>query len=284
MIRASAADVPEISDFLHRHIAGSMFPLTNLLSHGIIGAGAPAPHPRAQRIWFRRQAGAITDVLALTDEGAALPQLAGGDIDGAVSVLRGRSLVGILGQAEQVSALRNGLGLRQARCRIDHDEPHFTLALCDLILPDLTGARLIPLSDAPRALVTRWCADYEVEALDTPFGEAQAEAARDIAAYLAKDSHRVLLVDDTPVAMTGFNATLPQAVQIGGVYTPPALRGRGHARAAVAMHLIEARAAGASLGILFAASAMAARAYTALGFRQIGHYNLTFFDGPQRVG
>jgi len=97
MIRGSAADVPEISSFLHRHIAGSMFPLTNLLSHGIIGDATATPHPcdpRAQRIWFRRQAGAITDVLALTDEGAALPQLAGGDIDGAISVLQGRSLLG----------------------------------------------------------------------------------------------------------------------------------------------------------------------------------------------
>ena len=281
MIRAGAADVPEISDFLHRHLAGSMFPLGNLRAHGIIAEGDKAHHPRAQRFWLRRDGGTISDVLALTDEGAALPQLAGGDIDGAIRVLRGKPLMGILGQAEQVRVLRSGLGLGNAATKIAHDEPHFTLPLSDMILPNLTDTRLIPLSEAPRDLVNRWCADYEVEALGTAPGDAMAEAARDIATYLANDSHRVLLAHDTPVAMTGFNATLPQAVQIGGVYTPPALRGRGYARAAVALHLTEAQARGVSLGILFAASDMAARAYRALGFQQIGHYNLTVFDGPQ---
>ena len=81
--------------------------------------------------------------------------------------------------------------------------------------------------------------------------------------------------------MTGFNAELPTIVQIGGVYTPPPLRGQGFARHAVALHLDEARRRGVGRATLFSASESAARAYSAIGFEPIGHYTLCHFDGPQ---
>jgi len=58
------------------------------------------------------------------------------------------------------------------------------------------------------------------------------------------------------------------------VWTPPALRGRGYARCAVAGSLLEARAGGARRAILFTSSASAARAYEALGFTRAGEYGL----------
>ena len=86
-----------------------------------------------------------------------------------------------------------------------------------------------------------------------------------------------------PVAMSGFNATLPDCVQIGSVWTAPELRRRGYARCAVAGSLLEAREAGVSRSILFAESPHAKRAYEAIGFRRIGDYGLVLFDGPQTI-
>jgi predicted GNAT family acetyltransferase len=73
------------------------------------------------------------------------------------------------------------------------------------------------------------------------------------------------------------NAVLPDAVQIGGVYTPPELRGRGHARAVVATSLTDARAAGATRAILFTPRPDAAAAYRAVGFAPVGHYAVVLF-------
>ncbi len=44
----------------------------------------------------------------------------------------------------------------------------------------------------------------------------------------------VLLENGNPVSTTAFNTATTEAVQVGGVYTPPAQRSKGYARAAVA--------------------------------------------------
>ena len=71
-------------------------------------------------------------------------------------------------------------------------------------------------------------------------------------------------------------------VQVGGVFTPPELRGRGHARAVVAGSLLSARAAGVSRAVLFTEreNAPARRAYQALGFRVVGDYGMVLLDTP----
>lgn len=65
-------------------------------------------------------------------------------------------------------------------------------------------------------------------------------------------------------------------MQIGGVYTPPALRGRGHARAVIAASLLDARARGVRRAVLFTAGANAEAAYRALGFGATGRFGLVF--------
>jgi predicted GNAT family acetyltransferase len=90
---------------------------------------------------------------------------------------------------------------------------------------------------------------------------------------------RLLLQNGAVVAQTNFNAALPDTVQVGGVYTPPALRGHGLARRAVAAHLGEAFAAGVENAILFSASENASKAYRAIGFREIGAYRIVLFGG-----
>ena len=87
------------------------------------------------------------------------------------------------------------------------------------------------------------------------------------------------------MALSGFNAVLREAVQIGPVYTPPELRRRGYARAAVAASLLDARAEGVQTAILFTGqdNLPAQKAYTALGFRHVGAFRLVLLKEPTSV-
>lgn len=79
--------------------------------------------------------------------------------------------------------------------------------------------------------------------------------------------------------MTGFSAKTRGIVQVGGVYTPPELRRNGYARAAVGASLLHERERGAKRSTLFTGSdnTGALRAYTTLGYRPIGDFELLFF-------
>jgi len=274
VIRATAADRPAIEAFLKKHIATSMFALSNLRHHGMAGG-----HPRAMTFWLRRKEGEIVDLLPVSQEGMIFPQCPTGPWDMVTAVLAGSRVSGISGEAVQVAELRAALGLPD-QGGLDTQEPLYQLPLARLIVPDCTGFGLRPLRAAPRDLIIGWRRAYLQEVLPMP-GEDTAQKARDdIASYIAADSHRVLYQGETPVAMTGFNAVLPQAVQIGGVYTPPVSRSRGLARRAVAQHLQEARASGLNHATLFAASPQACKAYEAIGFKRTGRYAILVYPQP----
>ena len=276
MILAAPEDQPAIAAFLIARIETSMFPLSNLRRYGMAGG-----HPRAMRFWLGWKDGQITDALGMSEEGMVFPQCPGGPWGEAAVVLAGRPVKGILGHAGQVAALRRFLALDPDAEALDTVDPLFTLPLDDLIVPDVTDYSLVPLNETQRDIATAWRAAYITEVMPIPGEDPQTKAALDIAMYLSSDSHRVLLKGDAPVAFTGFNADMPEAVQVGGVYVPPALRKQGVARRAVALHLAEARARGIGTGVLFAASDNAARAYTAIGFRRAGDYAVLVYETPQ---
>lgn len=277
MIRATEADRSAIEAFLKTHIATSMFPLSNLRRHGMAGG-----HPRAMNFWVRWQGGAITDLLPITEEGMVFPQCPTAPWGDAKAVLAGQLVKGLLGDGGQVAALRKVLGLTDAG-GIDGVEPLYQMSLADLTFPDCDGFTLRPLSDAPRPLINGWRAAYLQEVLPMPGQDPVIQAVRDVNGYLEADSHRVLYEGETPVAMTGFNAMLPEAVQIGGVYTPPAARSKGLARRAVALHLDEARQNGVETAILFAASPQACKAYEAIGFQRTGDFTILVWEHPQVI-
>ncbi len=277
MIRATLADRSAIEAFLTGHIATSMFPLSNLRRYGMTG-----DHRHVVSFWLRWQAGRITDVLTVTNEGMLFPQCPTGPWGAVRAVLAGTAIRGALGDAGQVTALRNALGLSE-NAALDTVEPLYRLHLPELRLPDTTGFSLRPLSDAPRDLVIGWRHAYISEVMPMPAEDVASKAADDIAAYVAADTHRVLYEGNTPVAMTGFNATLPLAVQVGAVYTPPAQRSRGCARRAVALHLVEARRNGVTDASLFAASAQASKAYEAIGFARAGDFAILVYPEPQVI-
>jgi predicted GNAT family acetyltransferase len=277
MIIASVSDRPAIEAFLARHQATSMFPLSNLRNHGMSGG-----HPRACTFYFAKDAGEITDVVTITDEGIVFPQCPNGNWQAAAKALSGQAVKGCLGAADQIAGLRSAIRLTH-KAQLDVVEPFYQLQLDALVMPQSRDYKLVSLLEVSRALLHDWRAAYATESLAIPGEDAMAQAERDIKSYIAADSHRVLLSDDTPVAMTGFNAMLPEIVQIGGVYTPPALRSRGYARAAIALHLAQARTQGVKEAVLFAANPSAERAYEAVGFQRDGSFAIALYESPQNV-
>ena len=137
MILATAADRPAIEAFLTRHIATSMFPLSNLRVHGMAGG-----HPRAVRFWVRWRAGMLTDVLTVSDDGILFPQCPTGPWGEVRIVLAGTLVRGFLGGGAQVASLRQALRLTD-RGGIDTVEPLYRLPLTDLQMPDVTGLRWV---------------------------------------------------------------------------------------------------------------------------------------------
>ncbi|HSJ56095.1 MAG TPA: GNAT family N-acetyltransferase [Anaerolineae bacterium] len=192
----------------------------------------------------------------------------------------GRRLGGLIGPDEQVLAAREVLGVGDEALQMDEAEYLYRLDLAGLVVPEsLAGgqvrARRIEARDVE--LMTRWRVEFSIESLDeVESPELWAMRRANVERSLAEGRAWVLEVDGTPVATSAFNAATREAVQVGAVWTPPELRGRGYARAVVAASLLDARADGVQLGILFTGQEnfAAQRAYEAIGFERTGRYRL----------
>ena len=274
MILARQADLPEVAAFLAARTHLAMFPLSNLRQHGITG-----DNPHRLTLWLARKDGAISDVVALNLAGMVMPLLPSAHFAAAANVLRGQSLTGLIGAQDWVRPLQDALRLRSTPM-LDRDEPHFLLPLSDL-RPQPGPGELMPLAMAPAPVIKDWLAAYVAETLAAPASRIPQEVEARYERYTKAESHMCLMDGDRPLAMTGFNARLPDMVQIGGVFTPPELRGRGHARRALALHLAKARQWGVAQATLFAASDAAASAYRAVGFRQVGKWTLLLLPEPE---
>lgn len=269
------SDRPTLEAFMDARLPWAMFPRANLADEGLDGAGE-----HACRFWLLRHGDAVTGALALTRAGGVLPVIEPADAPVAARALRGATLTALIGPALPVRALLAAMpDVAAAPCLMRDEEDHFILPLAELKIPDGPG-HLVPFAAAPDAVLRDWLAAYEGETLSTPPDAIPGRVETRLRAALAGDTHRVLMHDCVPLAMTGFNARLPGIVQVGGVYTPPALRGRQHARRAVALHLAEARDQGVGQATLFAANAAASRAYAAIGFRKIGLWSVILLTPP----
>lgn len=195
---------------------------------------------------------------------------------------------GILGPAEQVGAVFQALAIRPADVQLDEPEKLYSLPLDELIEPsDLRAGKLRGRRIERRDLdlVTKWRVGYSLETLgetDTPqlYERCRASVERSL------DQGRTWVLEDEgqPVACSSFNTATREAVQVGGVWTPPEWRRRGYGRSVVAASLQDARAEGAKTAILFTGidNVPAQRAYEALGFRHIGDYRLLRFKSGKK--
>ena len=274
---ATEADIPEIEAFLGPRAAQNMFPLNNLYQFGL-----DSDHGYAPNYWLVRASGRITDILTITNNGMVMPQCPSMDWPAYAEAFLDRDLTGVIGPAVQCRSFINAVGLDQVATNLNHDEPQYELDLANLVIPEGIGD-IVPLADADKAEMIRWRYEYEIEALNTPTDEAMQVAEVDYASYVANRSHVTLMDGETALCTTGFNARLPDIVQIGGVYTPPELRQQGYARRAGALHLAQARDQGVSRATLFSANEYASRAYQAIGFTYVGQWTLCLFNGKHRA-
>lgn len=282
MIRpAQEADRAAMEAFLATRVATSMFLASNLRDHGLTGTG----HPKATTFWLAEKDGKVHGIFGHSEMGYVLADTPRFDPAWSAPLradMAGRKVRGLKGDAEVIGHLASALGLHNKTPGFQDVDPHYQLRLADLIVPP-GDTRLRAMAPEDMDLIAGWrhAFDCEVFGDDQPDGRDRSIArARDM---IRTGRGRLLESEGQPVAMTAFNAVLPEAVQIGSVYTPKESRGAGHARRAVALHLAEAAQDGVTTAILFSSGPAANRAYEAIGFRRIGEYRLIDFAPPVQI-
>lgn len=276
-------DESRLEAFLRPRLDSSMILLSNLRRAGLVDRGEPFEGT----YYATSTGGDITGVAAHYWQGNLILQAPEHleELLGAISPPPDRPIQGLLGLGDQVAEAVQLLGWTPADLKLDEQEGLYALPLAELVVPESLRAnhlrgRRVERRDLDR--VAGWRVDYCLESLgdeDTP--ELQAQCREDMERSIERGDTWVLedssaTGDDAAVAMTSFNATLDEAVQVGGVWTPRELRGRGYGRAAVAVSLLDARAEGVDRAILFTGddNVPAVKAYAALGFRLIGDHRI----------
>lgn len=281
-------DEPLLERFLLKQLDSSMFLLGNLRKAGLQNRDTPGSGYYVAAL----EAGEISGVVAHYWNGMVISQ-APVHLDPLwreAAAHSGRAVTGVVGPAAQVRVIRQGLALAPDNLQMAEEEGLFALDLDQLHLPPalVNGAVLgRPLAAKDVDQVAAWRAAYNIEALgaaDTPDLYTQSQAT--IERSLREATTWVLEAAGELVASTSFNTTTAEAVQVGGVWTPPPLRGRGYARAVVAASLRDAKMAGASRAILFTGdtNGAAQRAYRALGFTRVGDFGLCLLRTPVMIG
>jgi predicted GNAT family acetyltransferase len=188
----------------------------------------------------------------------------------------GRPLVAFGGPWPQVEATHVGLGAPAVQRRSHEDL--FALNLSDLIVPKPLGSDAVSCRRAEKGdldLLREWRFGYEVECTGLPETDPTREfAARTIEGHVERGEAFLLEVNGVPVSLCTYNARVHDNVQIGGVWTPPALRQRGYARRVVACALRVAEQEGMTRAVLFTENPAARRSYEALGFQRIGDFGV----------
>jgi len=276
-------DEAALDAFLREHAASSMFLRSNLRAGGVEDRG---------EVHQARYAGlflgvGLVAVAAHCWNGSLLLQapISVERVAAAAVGASGRSVRWLLGPAAQVEAVRRSpllAGRAAARASI---EELMRLNLDRLRVPPALGTgqlrcRRGTAGDYDR--LTQWRIAYEEEAFCRAVTPAlEREARSEMEARCSSGALFVLESAQEPVAMCGFNARLPDTVQLGGVFTPRPLRAQGFGRAVAAGALLAAREEAATTAILFTGveNAPALRAYRSLGFERVGDYALALFEG-----
>lgn len=279
----SAGDAAALEAFLIPSAASSMFLRANSRAAGLVDRGEPLQGTYVAAF----EAGRIAAVAAHFWNGMVVlqaPEPAYLEPVARAAIRRsGRVLSGLVGPWRQVRAARSALGLDDRSTVLDSRERLYELELSRLEVPRDLASGLLECR-APRAeeldLAAEWRVSYSTETLGLSGGRELSVTSRAEVERLAKEGSQWILLDrGVPVSYSAFNARLPDVVQVGGVWTPPKLRGRGYARAVVAGSLLAARSEGALLAVLFTGeeNRSARAAYEAIGFRVIGDYGLVIF-------
>ena len=276
-----ASDEPAFRTFLAPRAPTSMFLLSNSRAAGLVDQGKPLQATYAGAFTGDTLIGVVAHgwngMMLVQAPLEVVTTATLGELLHTALAASHRELTGFSGPADQVAAARAIVPLPRAPS-LDSNESLYALVLADLEVPAaLASGSVTCRPPAPSELpqLASWRRDYELETLGAVDSDDLArKCRRAIDDLAARRQLWILEAAGAIVAMTGFNASIPELVQVGGVYTPPSLRNRGHARCAVAGSLLAVRVKGVERAILFTNSPQAARAYQALGFVHIGSYAL----------
>ena len=277
MIRSlTQSDAAQLEAFLAQHRDSSMFLRSNARRTGLEfhGEAFQAHYVAAFR------GSEIVAVVAHSWSGMVLVQAPEACAEVARACIResGRRVTGFSGPLAHVQQARAALGLEQAPTRTDFADRLYALDLSALCVPATLASGAVTCR-APRAserdLLCAWRLAYDIELLGADDSEeSRKRAAAFLDSQIADKAAWVALENGVLVSLSAFNASLPDIVQLGGIYTPPELRGRGYAKAAVAGSLLAARERGASRAVLFTQNPSAEACYRSLGFERLGEYGL----------
>ncbi len=133
---------------------------------------------------------------------------------------------------------------------------------------------------ADRDLVVDRRLDFERSALGGTRADAEEAFDRFLNADPQAEGLYLWEVDARPVSMVGYRGPTPNGIRIGSVYTPPTLRRRGYASAAVAalsQHLLDS---GRRFCFLYTdlANPTSNHVYQAIGYRPVADSSLYRFD------
>jgi RimJ/RimL family protein N-acetyltransferase len=283
-------DEERLDRFLALHSDSSMFLRSNWRAEGLADRGGRLQGTYAARVVD----GEVVGVAAHYGNGMIAlqaPEGRAGELAGAAVRATGREVRGIVGPSAQVEEARAALGWTGVAAAVDSREDLFALELEALVVPELLvrgGVRCARAGDEDVARASEWRVAYSIEALGSKSGaELEREARASIEGEVARGVLWMLReAGGAVVAMSAFNARLPDRVQVGGVYTPPELRGRGYAGAVVAGQLLDVREEGVVRAVLFtqADNHAARRAYQRIGFELVGDYGLLLFAAPIGAG
>jgi uncharacterized protein len=275
----SIADLAKVEAFLALHADSSMF-----LRANVRRAGLEYEDRQFQATYvgaFRD--GALVAMAAHCWNGIILLQapVHAAEVARAVVEQSRREITGLSGPREQVHAAREALGFADRPTAREGSEGLYALDLSRVRVPAAL-ARAVASCRPPRPeeldVLRAWRYAYDVEALG---GSDTAEERRRSDSFLesqiADGNAWVALDEGRPVSLSALNAALPDIVQLGGIYTPPELRGRGYAKVSVAAALLAAHQRGAGRAVLFTDNPSAARCYEALGFVGVGDYAHVLF-------
>ena len=271
------SDLPALDTFLAAHRDSSMFLRSNLRRSGL----SYRPEPFHANYIASFDNDRCTGVSAHCWSGMLLLQAPEADEELACACVQhsGRRVTGFSGPLEQIRRARRALVLDDAPTLIESDESLYAVDLENVIRPSRNpNIQCRPPRPGERNLLCEWRFAYAIEtSVGTDSEETRQQAHAFLDQQIADGTLWVAADEGRPVSMSAFNATLPDIVQIGGVYTPPELRGRGYAKDVVAASLLAAREHGVTRAVLFTENPSAARSYEAIGFRRVGEYGLVLF-------
>lgn len=273
------ADQPRLEDYLRPRLDSSLFLVGNSRRAGLVDRGRTFEGTYFAAFDGGRITGVVAHYWLKNLIFQSPPELVEPMLE-AVTAAAVRPVEGLLGPAAQVAKASEALRLSAERIQFDEQEGLYSLKLEGMAVPEAVASgrfrgRRIERRDLD--LVSAWRRAYSLEALNADDTPELAEKCRaDMEAALERGDSWVLEDGGAVVASTSFGAVIDEAVQVGGVWTPPELRGRGYGRAVVAVSLLDARAESVERSILFTGdgNVAAIKAYRALGYRRIGDYRV----------